>query len=92
MTNEIAISVNDGPVDQLVRIHAERPDCTEPDVRYLRRYRPGWKSTMPLQVQGSKNEDECNLKFGNVHVYIQANENDIRIVLCEALWPQAVES
>jgi hypothetical protein len=87
MPNQLAIRLSDGPADQLVRIHTERTDWDEPEVRYLRRNRPGRGMPRPLRLYQPDGSEEIVMAFGNVHVRIYANEDNIQIALCEAPHP-----
>jgi serine/threonine protein kinase len=81
MANELAIQLSDGPTQELVRIHTDRTDWGEPDVRYLRRKPPTRSRSKNLDF--SQRNEEFILTFGNVRLWIQAEEDQIRIVLRE---------
>jgi len=81
MPNEMAIQLSDGPTQELVRIHTDRSDWGEPDVRYLRRKSSGYVGSK-TQKFPERNE-EFILTFGNVRMWIQAEADQIRIVLRE---------
>ena len=83
MTSEMAIQLSDGPADGFVRIHTEHSDWDEPEVRYLRRDRPGRREPVPLRLHRPDDNEEVVLAMGNIHVRIHADEDCIRIALSE---------
>ena len=87
MSNELAIRLSDCPVDNLVRIHTEQSDHDEPKVSYLRRNRQCLSNRMPLRIHDPDGHEEFVLAIGKVHVRIHADEDHIRIELCEVASP-----
>ena len=84
MSSEMTIQLSEGPADQLVRIHTERTDWDEPEVRYLRRNRPSQALLRPLRAYHPEGSEEIVMAFGSVHVRILADEERIQIAFCEA--------
>ncbi|GEM_PF-3992860 len=78
MPHEMAIRLSNGPVDELVRLHTERTDWDEPDVRYLRRKLNGAAKNPQPHAAG---EDTVVFEFGNVEVTVHAIEDHIQVVL-----------
>jgi hypothetical protein len=71
------IRVSEGPINGHIRLHAERDDSEQPDVRYLRRKR----SEKPHAVRLHSADADAAFEFGNVEVVIRAVEDHVEIVL-----------
>jgi hypothetical protein len=70
--------LSDGPVDDLIRLHAKHTDWDEPDVRYLRRKPNGKPETLQPCAAGPH---EVAFEFGNIEVAIRAVEDHVEIAL-----------
>lgn len=89
MTQTMAIRLSEGPADRLVRLHTEHPDWDEPEVRYLRRRDDLPDRVRALRLHDPDGSEEIVLAFGDVHVCICADDDHIRIAVCEKSTPTA---
>ena len=78
MHPSMRIRLSEGPINGHIRLHTERDDSEQPDVRYLRRR----KSEKPPALRlHHTDEDKVVFEFGNVEVVIHAIEDHVEIVL-----------
>lgn len=89
MSERMAIHLSDGPADRLVRIHTEHSEWDEPDIRYLRRRGGLNERVRALRLCGVDGTEEIVLAFGGIRVRIHADDDHIRISLCDASPPPA---
>lgn len=89
MSQKMAIRLSDGPADRLVRIHTEHSEWDEPEVRYLRRREDARDRVQALKLLDPNGTEEIVMAFGNIRVRIHADDDHIRIALCEASAPTA---
>ena len=78
MHRTMKIRVSEAPVAHHIRLHTERDDWDEPDVRYLRPKTNEQPSTLPLHPV---DEDRVVFEFGNIEVTIRAVADHVEIVL-----------
>lgn len=77
MHPSMRIRLSDGPIQGHVRLHTERDDVEEPDVRYLRRKKSEKQPILRLHPA----DEDVVFTFGNVEVVIHAVEDHVEIVL-----------